>query len=124
MPEVLKTESPPIYSGNKEKGLPVYYGDKITLMNNGTGQKLHSHNFEIKDLNITCQTWNNTDDNWILQHHLYDTSSNDKELWNECHDIFLLHDNSKLGLNSHNYMLNDEYQEVTCFGDKKVNTTK
>ncbi|CAG8659992.1 27697_t:CDS:2 [Dentiscutata erythropus] len=135
MPEVLKNATPPIYSGNKEKGLPVYYGDKITLMNNGTGQKLHSHKFKAEhghndrspitsQQEVTGYTLNDHNDNWTIQHYVYDISSNDKELWNECHDIFLLHDLTKLGLNSHNYMLNDEHQEVTCFGDKKVNTTK
>ncbi|CAG8507950.1 31120_t:CDS:2 [Gigaspora margarita] len=89
MSEVLKNTIPPTYDGIKEKGSPVYYGDKITLINNGTGQKLHSH-----------------------------------QPWNECHDISLLHNNTQLGSNSHAYMLNDEYQEVTCLGDKKVNTTK
>ncbi|KAF0553904.1 hypothetical protein F8M41_019747 [Gigaspora margarita] len=43
MSEVLKNTIPPTYGGIKEKGSPVYYGDEITLINNGTGQKLHSH---------------------------------------------------------------------------------
>ncbi|CAG8591071.1 5321_t:CDS:2 [Cetraspora pellucida] len=43
MPEVSKSGIPPVYGGNKEIGSPVYYGDRITLRNNGTGQKLHSH---------------------------------------------------------------------------------
>ncbi|CAG8711543.1 28999_t:CDS:2 [Gigaspora margarita] len=128
MPKVLLDAIPPEYGGDKEKGSPVYYGDKITLMNNGTGQKLHSHlEFEspiTSQQEVTCQTFNDGNDNWNVQHYIYDVDSKDKEPWNECHDIFLFHSSNNLGLNSHDYMLNDEYQEVTCFGDKKVNTTK
>ncbi|CAG8750312.1 28759_t:CDS:1, partial [Gigaspora margarita] len=55
MPEVLNDKIPPVYGGNKEKVLPVNNGDKITLMNNRTGQKLHSHN-SIEDVSpITSQ---------------------------------------------------------------------
>ncbi|CAG8789737.1 24918_t:CDS:1, partial [Gigaspora rosea] len=43
MPEVLNDKIPQVYGGNKEKCLVLNYGDKIVLMNNGTGQKLHSH---------------------------------------------------------------------------------
>ncbi|CAG8639403.1 3970_t:CDS:2, partial [Racocetra fulgida] len=46
MPEVFKSGIIPVYGGNKEIGLPVYYGDIITLRNNGTGQKLHSHHYK------------------------------------------------------------------------------
>ncbi|CAG8591310.1 18811_t:CDS:2, partial [Racocetra fulgida] len=47
MPEVIKDGISPTYNpvndGNKIKGSVVCYGDQITLLNNGTGQKLHSH---------------------------------------------------------------------------------
>ncbi|KAF0459821.1 hypothetical protein F8M41_000711 [Gigaspora margarita] len=42
MPELIKDGVPPVY----QKDLIVCYGDKITLLNNGTGQKLHSHPYE------------------------------------------------------------------------------
>ncbi|CAG8691366.1 6152_t:CDS:2, partial [Dentiscutata erythropus] len=127
MPEVLQNGFSPTYGGNKDKGSPVYYGDTITLINNGTGQKLHSHS-EFKSpisfqQEVTCMTFDDKNDNWIVQHYLRGIVPN-QEPWNECHDIFLSHYVTKLGLNSHNYMLNNEYQEVTCFGDKNVNTTK
>ncbi|RIB12188.1 hypothetical protein C2G38_2145189 [Gigaspora rosea] len=63
MPDVLNDKIPQVYGGNKEKGLAVNYGDKITLMNNRTGQ-------------------------------------------------------------NHNYMLNYEYQEVTCVEDRKASQQK
>ncbi|CAG8490451.1 37418_t:CDS:2 [Gigaspora margarita] len=44
MPKVFNHPNPLVYGSNKEKGLPVNYSDKITLMNNGTKQKLYSHN--------------------------------------------------------------------------------
>ncbi|CAG8802676.1 34231_t:CDS:2, partial [Gigaspora margarita] len=31
IPEVLNDKIPPVYGGNKEKDLPVNYGDKINL---------------------------------------------------------------------------------------------
>ncbi|CAG8687307.1 15062_t:CDS:2 [Cetraspora pellucida] len=122
-----------VNNGNKQRGSVVCYGDEITLLNNGTGQKLHSH--ELNEIcknrkspitsqqEVTCQTWNNLDDNWAVQHGVYNITSEDKEPWVECHNIILMHVSSKLGLNSHQYMLNNEYQEVTCFGDK-ANTSK
>ncbi|CAG8549986.1 16781_t:CDS:2 [Gigaspora rosea] len=122
MPEVLNDKIPPVYDGNKEKGLPVNYGDKITLMNNGTGQKLHSHIIDFQP-EVLCQSLNNHNDNWTVQHYVCDVSSDDKEPWNECHDIFLLH-HINMGLSSRNYMLNDEYQEVTCVEDRKASSTK
>ncbi|RIB29940.1 hypothetical protein C2G38_2154172 [Gigaspora rosea] len=98
-------------------------------MNNGTGQKLHLHN-SIEDISpitsqqeVSCQTLNDHNNNWTVQHYACDVSSDDKEPWNECHDIFLLH-GTNMGLNGHNYMLNDEYQEVTCVGDRKAGSTK
>ncbi|RIB27752.1 hypothetical protein C2G38_2137654 [Gigaspora rosea] len=129
MPELINEGVTPVYQKG-QKGSIVCYGDKITLLNNGTGQKLHSHPYErfkspiTSQQEVTCQTWNNSDDNWAAQHCVYDVTSEDKEPWNECHDIILMHVNTKLMLNSHNYMLNDNYQEVTCFGDKTIHTTK
>ncbi|CAG8647389.1 37784_t:CDS:2 [Gigaspora margarita] len=89
MPEVLNDKIPPVYGGNKEKGLPVNYGDKITLMNKVTGQKLHSHNC-IEDVSpitsqqeISCLDLNDHNDIWTVQHYVCDVSSDDKEPWNE-----------------------------------------
>ncbi|CAG8611297.1 4629_t:CDS:2 [Cetraspora pellucida] len=62
------------------------------------------------------------DDNWIVEHDVYNITSEEEVPWNECHNVVLMH-SLKLGLNSHHYMLNDKYQEVTCFGNK-VNTSK
>ncbi|CAG8609157.1 22024_t:CDS:2 [Racocetra persica] len=137
MPEVIKDGISPTYNpvnnGNKMKGSVVCNGDKITLLNNGTGQKLHSHKlteeFKVRkspvtsQQEVTCQTWNNSDDNWVVQHDIHNITSEDQEPWNECHNIVLMHVKSNLGLNSHPYMLNNDYQEVTCFGDK-ANTSK
>ncbi|CAG8720572.1 16928_t:CDS:2, partial [Cetraspora pellucida] len=92
----------PVNNGNKQRGSVVCYGDETTLLNNGTGQKLHSHELNQNHKNLTCQTFKNSDDNWAVQHGFYNISSEDKEPW---------------------YMLNNEYQEVTCFGDK-ANTSK
>ncbi|KAF0333006.1 hypothetical protein F8M41_017620 [Gigaspora margarita] len=55
IPEVLNDKIPPVYGGNKEKDLPVNYSDKITLTNNGTGQKLHSH-YGIEDVSPIFST--------------------------------------------------------------------
>ncbi|CAG8600985.1 15491_t:CDS:2, partial [Cetraspora pellucida] len=127
MPEVIKNEVSPVYNSNKKKGSAVFYGDKLTLLNNGTGQKLHSHDWTQSPITsqqeVTCQTWNNMEDNWSVEHDVYNITSEEEVPWNECHNIVLMHDPYKLGLNSHHYMLNDKYQEVTCFGNK-VNTSK
>ncbi|CAG8767521.1 9146_t:CDS:2, partial [Racocetra persica] len=126
IPEVIKNGIAPVYGGSKEIGSPVFYGDIITLRNNGTGKKLHSHNNFNSPITlqqeVTCQTCNDINDNWDVMHYVHDFEY--KDPWNECHDIVLMHANTKLILSSHNYMLNDDYQEVTCFGDKKINTTK
>ncbi|CAG8731453.1 28559_t:CDS:2 [Dentiscutata erythropus] len=128
MPEVIVLNTPPKYGDKKEKGSLVYYGDKITLKNNGTGHKLHSHcgpqSPVTSQQEVSCQTWNNFDDNWIVQHNIYDIDPEKKEPLIECHDIVFKHIPTNSMLCSHKYMLNNNNQEVTCFGYQKINLTK
>ncbi|CAG8462134.1 346_t:CDS:2 [Cetraspora pellucida] len=116
MPEISENRIPPVFGGNKKIGSLVYYGDRITLRNNGTGMKLYSSNY-CGRVEVSCYNCNNSYYNWVAQHYVIKANNDDVEVkvpWNECHDIVLISYNFNRLLGNCGYMFNDGNQEVGC----------
>ncbi|RIA90677.1 MIR motif-containing protein [Glomus cerebriforme] len=104
-------------------GNPITFNSVIGLKHQKTGLNLHSHSLNYgespitKQQEVTCYGLLNDDDNWVLKRHSTTSSYDDSGYWMVGDIISLRHDRTKKSLSSHDFMINNGYQEVTCHAD-------
>ncbi|RIA90678.1 MIR motif-containing protein [Glomus cerebriforme] len=100
-------------------GSPVPFNSVIGLKHQQTSQNLHSHDIEspkTKQQEVTC-CGIDTNDDWLLQRHSITSSYDDSGYLMVGDIISLRHINTNKSLSSHDFMLNNGNQEVTCHSD-------
>ncbi|PKY56367.1 hypothetical protein RhiirA4_476618 [Rhizophagus irregularis] len=118
-----------------KSGNPVPFNSVIGLKHQQSGLNLHSHNKDspstkspvTKQQEVTCfggvLEWNghdgppNYDDNWLLQRHSTTSNYDNSGYWEVGDIISLRHINTKRSLSSHDFMMSNGFQEVTCHAD-------
>ncbi|PKC63673.1 hypothetical protein RhiirA1_537606 [Rhizophagus irregularis] len=110
----------PPHKQNRKAGNPVAFNSLIGCKHQQTSRNLHSHNIiespKTKQQEVTC-AGPDTNDIWLLQRHSINSDYNNSGHWEIGDTISLRHDNTKKSLSSHDFLLNDGNQEVTCHAD-------
>ncbi|GBC53443.2 hypothetical protein GLOIN_2v1716760 [Rhizophagus irregularis DAOM 181602=DAOM 197198] len=117
----------------RQSGSLVPFNSIIGLKHQQTGRNLHSHGGQespkTRQQEVTCYggalEWNghdgppNEEDNWILQRYSKTSIYDNSGYWAVGDTISLRHDHAhaKKSLMSHDFILNNGYQEVTCHAD-------
>ncbi|KAI8636832.1 MIR motif-containing protein [Parasitella parasitica] len=112
-----------------EGDVEVNFGDVIRLKHLVTGAHLHSHADIASPITdqqeVTCHGDDDTsdeNDEWIVEQWTFDEDENenfslDDRTWYTGRSFFLRHKNTGLTLHSHDELLTEEHNEVTCYGD-------
>ncbi|KAG2195123.1 hypothetical protein INT47_006987 [Mucor saturninus] len=112
-----------------EAGVDVNFGDVIRLKHLNTRLNLHSHPGFASPITgqqeVTCygdDYTNDENDEWIVEQWTFDDEENDQfdvedATWYTDRSFFLRHVATGLTLHSHDELLNEDHNEVTCFGD-------
>ncbi|GBC03951.1 hypothetical protein RclHR1_05410007 [Rhizophagus clarus] len=102
-----------------KSGSPVAFNSAIGLKHQQTSRNLHSHTSKSPKTNqqeVTC--WGpDTNDDWLLQRHSINNDYDNSGYWKIGDIISLRHVNTKKSLSSHDFLLDDGNQEVTCHAD-------
>ncbi|GAA5814644.1 hypothetical protein MFLAVUS_008143 [Mucor flavus] len=119
----------PRIGSDAEAGADVNFGDVIRIKHMPTRLNLHSHDgFQSPvtgQQEVTCYGDDYTmdeNDEWVVEQWTYDEEENEEfdvedTTWYTGRSFFLRHVPTGMTLHSHDELLNDDDNEVTCFGD-------